>query len=91
MIFGNVKVHSTYVYENEVHMGRNESREFKIVLSRNRFQECEVSLVNYRDFIPNLSSYLQPFTCQIKKRNFGGNGFEMIEKFYFGLKVGEKW
>ena len=37
-------------------------------------------MVNYfRDFIPSLSFYLQPLLELTKKRNFGENGFEMIE------------
>ena len=37
-------------------------------------------LVNYfRNFIPSLSSYLQPLTELTKKRNFGEIGFEMTE------------
>ena len=39
-----------------------------------------VGMVNYfRDFIPSLSSYLQPLTELTKKRNYGENGFEMTE------------
>ena len=37
-------------------------------------------MVNYfRDFIPGLSSYLQPLTDLTTKRNFGENGFKMTE------------
>ena len=40
-----------------------------------------VEMVNYfRDFIPSLSSNLQPLTKLTKKQNFGENGFEMTEE-----------
>ena len=39
-----------------------------------------VGMVNYFiDFIPSLSSYLQPLINITKKRSFGENGFKMTE------------
>ena len=48
-------------------------------------------MVNYvRDFIPSLSSYLGPLTDFTKKKNFGENGFEIIENAILALKIVKK-
>ena len=47
-----------------------------------------VGMVNYfLDFIPSLSSYLEPLTDLTKKKNFGENEFEITEKAISAFKI----
>jgi hypothetical protein len=74
-----------YIFdENGVHLSKKRVqriRDLPIPTSVSAVRSF-VGTVNYfRDFIPLLSSYLQPLTELTIKRNLEENGFEMTERF----------